>query len=333
MPSRKIEQQLEMLNSFRGKTADDATLQVIRKALRDRTNLVVAKAAAIAAQLQARDLVPDLLQAFDRFFQNAAHTDPKCWAKEALCKALRDLGHDESAAFLRGLGHVQMEPVWGTTVDTAATLRGTCALALLQCTDLTREDKLWHVMRALTDREPAVRADAARALGELSGREAALLLRLKARMGDREAAITGQVLEALLDTEGNAGVPFVAEFLTSAEEELREEAALALGASRLPAATAALIEAWTHRGNREVGGAILRGLSASRQESAIEFLCGVIRKGRDDEALAALDALHLHRDSTEICRQIAQAVETRGEQTVREEYLRLFGPKRTSSSA
>src|SRR5689334_16697232 len=112
MPSRKIEQQLELLNSFRGRTADDATLQVIRKALRDRTNLVVSKAAAIAAQLQARDLVPDLLQAFDRFFQNAAHTDPQCWAKEALGKALRDLGHDESAAFLRGLRHVQMEPVW-----------------------------------------------------------------------------------------------------------------------------------------------------------------------------------------------------------------------------
>ena len=143
-------------------------------------------------------------------------------------------------------------------------------------------------------------------------------------MGDREAAITGQVLEALLDSEGNAGVPFVAEFLTSAEEELREEAALALGASRLPAATAALIEAWTHRGNREVGGAILRGLSASRQESAIEFLCGVIRKGRDDEAIAALDALHLHRDSPEICKQIAEAVDSRGERTVREEYLRRF---------
>jgi hypothetical protein len=197
----------------------------------------------------------------------------------------------------------------------------------LQCTDLTREDKLWHVMRALTDRESAVRADAARALGELSGVEAALLLRLKARMGDREPAITGQVLEALLDIEGNAGVPFVAEFLTSAEEELREEAALAMGASRLPAAMAALIDAWTQRGNREMGGAILRGLSASRQGSAIEFLCSLIHKGRNDEALAALDALHLHRDSAEICRQIAQAVDSRGERTVREEYVRRFGPK------
>jgi HEAT repeat protein len=327
MPSRKIEQQLELLNSLRGKAADHTTLEAIRKALRDRVNLVVAKAAAIAAQLQARDVMPDLLRAFDRFFENPAVTDPKCWAKEALCKALRDLGHDESAAFLRGLPHVQMEPVWGTTVDTAATLRGTCALALLQCTDLTREDKLWHVMRALTDRESAVRADAARALGELSGVEAALLLRLKARMGDREPAITGQVLEALLDIEGNAGVPFVAEFLTSAEEELREEAALAMGASRLPAAMAALIDAWTQRGNREMGGAILRGLSASRQGSAIEFLCSLIHKGRNDEALAALDALHLHRDSAEICRQIAQAVDSRGERTVREEYVRRFGPK------
>jgi HEAT repeat protein len=333
MPSRKIEQQLEMLNSLRGSTRSDATLLAIRKALRDRVNLVVAKAAAIAAQVQARDVMPDLLQAFDRFFENAAEADPKCWAKEALCKALRDLGHDESAAFLRGLRHVQMEPVWGATVDTAATLRGTCALALLQCADLTREDKLWHVMRALTDRESAVRADAARGLGELSGVEAALLLRLKARMGDREPAITGQVMEALLDIEGDAGVPFVLEFLASTEEELREEAALALGVSRLPAAIAALIESWTHRHKREAGSAILRGLSASREESAMEFLFGVIRNGCDDEALAALWALELHRDSAEICRHIAEALDLRGDHKLKEEYLQRFRPKQTSSSA
>jgi HEAT repeat protein len=333
MPSRKIEQQLEILNSVRDSTRSDATLLAIRKVLRNRVNLVVAKAAAIAAHLQARAVVPDLLQAFDRFCENAAETDPKCWAKEALCKALRDLGHDESAAFLRGLRHVQMEPIWGTTVDTAATLRGTCALALLQCTDLTREDKLWHVMRALTDRESTVRTDAARALGELSGVEAALLLRLKARMGDREPAVTGQVLEAVLDVEGNAGVPFVAEFLTSAEEELREEAALALGASRLPAAMTALIEAWTHRGNRDGREAILRGLSASRQESALNFLLDIIRQGSEREALAALDALQLHRDSVEISKQVAEAVASRRDENLQKEYLQTFRPKQSSSSA
>ena len=34
---------------------------------------------------------------------------------------------------MRGLRHIQMEPVWGGQADSAATLRGTCALALIDC--------------------------------------------------------------------------------------------------------------------------------------------------------------------------------------------------------
>ena len=40
-------------------------------------------------------------------------TDPQCWAKNAIVKALKDLNHDDPAVFLRGIEHVQMEPVWG----------------------------------------------------------------------------------------------------------------------------------------------------------------------------------------------------------------------------
>ncbi len=327
MPSRKIEQQLDALKSLRGTAVTEATLAALKKALSDRVNLVIAKAAALTAELQLQALVPDLLNAFERLFEDAAKADPQCWGKNALSKALKDLGYDESAAFLRGLQHVQMEPVWGKEVDTAGTLRAICVLALLQCADLTRQDKLWHLMRALTDAEANVRADAARALQELDGMEAALLLRLKARMGDREASVTGQVLESLLGIEREDAVSFVTEFLASRDEELREEAALSLGASRLPAAIAALIEQWRRNHASETSQALLRGISASRQQIAIDFLLDLVRNAGEHEALAALQVLELHRESAEIRKQIEVAVEKRGESGIRNAFRQRFPAK------
>lgn len=283
----------------------------LRKALTHRVNLVAAKAASTATLLAARVLIPDLEAAFDRLLPKGAESDPQCWAKNALAKALKELEFDESPIFLRGLQHKQLEAVWGSFVDTAGTLRSICVLALLQCSDLTRDDKLWHQMRALTDAEPVVRLEAARALEEMEGREAALLLRLKARMGDKEASVTGQVMASLLNVERDGAVPFVAEFLEMGkdrlQQEAREEAALALGGSRQPAAVEALIEHW-QRSKGVQGDGILRGISVSRQEAALEFLTKLVRQACEAEALAALDALCLHQGSSEIRASVAEAV-------------------------
>lgn len=323
MPSRKIEEQLETLKSLRGFPANAQTISALRKALSDRVNIVIAKAATIVAELQLKVLIPDLLTAFDRLFTEPVKADPQCWGKNAAAAALKDLGHDKSSAFLRGARHVQMEPVWGDEVDTAGTLRATCALALVQCADLTREDKLWHEMRALTDTEPTVRADAARALEQLDGVEAALLLRLKARMQDAPA-VMGQVLESLLAIEGESAVPFVAEFLGARDPEIRDEAALSLGASRLSGAIVALMNAWKRSRSLEAGEVILRSLSASRQESALEFLLEMVRIGREHEALAALQALELQRDSQEIRKRIGEAIQNRTEHAIAERFRRSF---------
>jgi len=314
MAGRKIEQELEVLNALRAHAVTETTERELRKALSDRVNVIVAKAAAISTELELRPLIPDLVKNFERLFEKATKTDPQCWGKNAISKALKDFDFDESASFVRGLYWVQMEPVWGAEVDTAGTLRGTCALALLQCRDLTRDEKLWHLMRALTDSAANVRADAARALADLGGREAALLLRLKAQMGDGEASVTGEALESLLQVEGEAAVAFVIGFLDAPNTEVREEAALSLGASRLPAAVAALIARWKgHGGRREGGDSLLRGISASRQEAAIAFLLDLIRMGGEQEALAALEALKVHRDSREIVERIRTVVEGRGD--------------------
>ena len=280
----------------------------MRKALHDPVNVVVAKAAALAAEFQLQTLLPDLFAAFDRLFDKPWDTDPQCWGKNAIAKALKDLGHAESAAFLRGLRHVQMEPVWGGEADTAAVLRGTCVLALLQCTDITRQETMLHLIDALTEGDPGVRRDAALAMEQMAGHEAVWLLRLKARLGDKPE-VTGQVFESLLRLDGKSSIEFVAGFLDAAEEQVAEEAALALGASRLPQALETLKIAWKKSGNGPLGPVLLRAVSASRLDEAFEFLLKIVREGRQSDAQDALRALEIHRDSLPSSNDIRRRVE------------------------
>jgi hypothetical protein len=316
MPSRKIEQQLETLAQLRKQGASPETAAAVRKALFDPVNVVAAKAATVADELKLNSLLPELVKAFERLFDKAC--DPQCWGKNAVAKALKNLGHTESAQFLRGMYHVQMEPVWGGQEDTATVLRSTCALALVQCADITREQILRHLVNAFTDRIATVREDVARAIEQMEGEEAILLLRLKARIGDKEPRVTGQVLESLLRLERAPAVPFVAEFLRS-DEATAEEAALALGVSRPAAALAALIDAWKSMPgfSRAV---LLRAISASRQDAAIEFLLDIVRNGQEREAVAALTALEFHRESAEIREGVASAVAGRKEFLIQERF-------------
>ena len=291
MANRRIEEQLDALSRLRGAAPAEA-VPALRNALADRVNLVAAKAANIAADLPVPEVLPDLLRAFDRLFEDPVKRDPQCWGKNAIAQALKDLGHRESPAFLRGAVHIQMEPVWGGQEDTAGSLRGICLLALPACPDMPREQVLRHTVNALTEPAPTVRADAARALAEMQGDDCALLLRLKARSGDTEPAVTGQVLESLLALERRNALPFVRQFL-AATDAVAEEAALALGGSRQSDAVDVLLEVWPEARGMEYRQALLRALSISRHDRAIEFLKGLVADGRPQDAADARAALEL----------------------------------------
>jgi hypothetical protein len=289
--NRRIEEQLETLSRLRG-ASPAASAPALRTALADRINLIAAKAANVAAELPAPELIPDLLRAFDRLFEDPVKRDPQCWGKNAIARALKELGHRESLPFLRGAVHIQMEPVWGRHEDSAGPLRGICLLALPACADLAREQVLRHMVNALTEASPTVRADAARALAEMQGDESALLLRLKARAGDLETAVTGQVLESLLAIERRAAIPFVRQFLAGGDQ-VAEEAALALGGSRQSDAVDVLLESWPTARGLEYRQALLRALSISRHERAIDFLKHLAVEGRPQDAADARAALAL----------------------------------------
>jgi HEAT repeat protein len=303
----RVEQQLEHLRALRVMGPTDEATAALRKALRDRVNVVVAKAAAISVEFQLQTLMPDLLHAFERLFDKPVENDPQCWGKNAVAKALKDLGHAESAVFLRGMRHIQMEPVWGGQADTANVLRGTCAMALVQCSDITRDETFLHLIDAVTEGDPTVRGDAALALEQMAGREAVWILRLKSRVVDRPE-ITGQVFESLLRLDPGSSVLFVARFFEDKNEEVAEEAALALGASRLPQALETLKEAWKKSKNTAIGPVLLRAISASRLDDAFEFMLAIVREGRQSEREDALRALEIHRDSEDIRRRVEEAL-------------------------
>jgi HEAT repeat protein len=213
------------------------------------------------------------------------------------------MDYEETAPFLRASTYVQMEPVWGGSEDSAGPLRACAVLALVQCTDLTRGEILRHLVDALADESDTVRVEAARAIEQMNGEEAALLLRVKAHAGDTRSAVIGQVFDSILALERDRAVDFVAQFLESANEEVRDEAALSLGASRLSGAVRILIDAW--QGSQD--SLFLRALSSSRDETALTFLLGLVREGITRDAAAALEALKIHADSPEIQTRVDQA--------------------------
>src|SRR5438552_3364270 len=74
---RKLEERLEQLKRLRSASPDESVAVALRKALQDRSNLLVAEAAKIAGDNHLASLIPDLLAAFDRLFADPAN-DPKC---------------------------------------------------------------------------------------------------------------------------------------------------------------------------------------------------------------------------------------------------------------
>src|ERR1035437_6022911 len=214
-----------------GAAADAAVVEDLRKALAHRNNFLVSKAARMVADAELFALLPDALTAFDRFFIDAAKSDPQCWAKNALVKTLVKLEHRQKEAYLRGLRHHQMEGAWGGASDTAGALRGTCTHALVDCPGISDADLLTILLEPLVDIDKTVRMEAARAIGQVGGVSAALVLRLRALLGKDEPEVIGATYSALLVVEGERAIALVAAALKEGDD-LAAEAAFALAEMR-----------------------------------------------------------------------------------------------------
>jgi hypothetical protein len=302
---RKFEEQLAALDALRQRPPE-AAIEPLRKALAHRNNFVVAKAADLVRQFELTQLTPELLTAFDGFMlcsdkEDPAKTDSQCWAKKALSRTLAAFEHQDAEVFLRGMRHIQLEPVWGGSSDTAGTLRATCALALVQCRNLAEADLLTHLIELLGDKDKSVRAEVARAIEQVGSHSAALLLRLRAILDfnlksrkpgqppEEEPEVLGACYSGVLRIEGVSAIPWVSRFLASGDDS-GAEAALAIAGTHSAQGFEALRDRFAEESDPWFCSVLLSAIALTRQDAALEFLLDQVRS-ESLQAEAGIEAI------------------------------------------
>jgi hypothetical protein len=270
---RPLEETLAALRRVREAPESEASRAELRRALRSEGSHAAARAAALVGELELAALVPELVAAFPRFFDDLPRGDRGCAAKTAIVEALRRLEQDERGLFRRAARHVQMEPVFGGRVDTAVDLRGSAALALAATGGA---DVLVDLADLLADPEPPVRVSAARAVAVHGSAFGVPLLRLKALGGDTEPRVVSECLLSLLrlDLSGQRG--FLAGFLDK-PDPLAEAAAVALGESRAAEALPLLRDWLPQAVRRGLARTVLLAIASLRRDEAVELLLETVR--------------------------------------------------------
>jgi hypothetical protein len=319
-----FDKELAELDAMKGTTLDAAQIEYVRKTLAHRNNFLVSKAAKLAADVELFDLLPDVLSAFDRFYTDPVKTDPQCWAKNALAKALVKLQHRSKDAYLRGMRHHQPEPVWGGQSDTAGALRGTCTHALVDCPGISDADLLTALLDPMVDPDKTVRVEAARAIAQVGGTSAALILRLRALLGKDEPEVMGACYSALLSLEGAQAIPLVAAAMKEGDD-LAAEAAFALADLRTLEALAALDVRLRAGADAWFASVLLSAIGLTRLPEAMDLLIVFIANDAR-EAPSAIEAFGRIAPPLELRDRIEAAIENAGSPRLRHAFREHLPP-------
>jgi HEAT repeat protein len=293
---------------MRGQELNAEQKTEMRKRIGDRSNLVVAAAAALAAENGLHDLFGELVVAFDRFMTNPLKDDKLCRAKIAIVEALDRMEHPDTGVFLKAAAHVQLEPVWGGTEDSAPPLRSAALVALARADGV---GSLPLLVDAMADPARDVRIASAVALGAVGSEAAGLVLRLKARLGDDDPDVFSECLGGLLELDAGENLPLVAEYLDPASPVACEAAAMALGKSRLAEAFEPLADCWRRAHSGELKQHLLLALALLRRPAALDFLVELVANGEEPDAVSAISALSIYKDDLRLRERIETILEGR----------------------
>jgi hypothetical protein len=308
-----IEQALEKLAALKSVPADPAVLDQFRAFLRNRSNLVIAKAAKIAGERRLAELLPDLVAAFHKLMSDPARLDKRCEALTEIVTALYALDYSESDIYLKGIRHVQMDGSYGPPIDSAAQLRGLSAQGLVR----TRfPDALAEAVALLVDPGPPARVGAVRALASTGGEAGALALRLKVLTGDRVPDVLAECFSGLLAAPSESTVTFVSTYVDDEDPAIAEAAILALGAARSAKAIVALEDKWQRTRRGALKKVLLFALATSRSEDALQFLLGLLETDSVSGAAEILSALASQRPTQSIRDSIHLALTRRNDPTL-----------------
>ncbi len=306
MPKQdKGDSQLRALGKLHGRALTRVEWDLVKKSLANKFNMVSARAAKIIAENGETSLVPELEALFERAMHNPVKSDPGCLSKMAVIEALDRMECDLSHVYFTAMSHIQMEPVWGTTEDTAGQLRGMAFSALAS---MGHPETLFRGLPLLFDPESETRQIAVAAFGITATREAELILRGKVLAGDGEPRVIAECFSALLKLDGDRSLAFVADYLNDDNLEVASGAALALGDSRLPSAFSPLSKTFQSTRNSSIRNAILTGIGLLRNEDAIHFLISQIGLGPFSEDETLLNALSVYKANATVRSQIHAAI-------------------------
>jgi hypothetical protein len=305
---RSLNDKLEQVWRLRDQSPSAEGTALLRSTLKDRSSFLVAEAAAIIGTQALTELGDDLAAAFDRFMLDPEETDKGCRALIAITDTLNRLDYQQPEVFLRGVRHVQK--IWCTPPeDHAAPLRAHAAMGLAR---IEYPGVIYLLADLLLDEEAAARAGAAQALAATGKNSVIPLLRFKVRLGDRDSAVIGDCFAGLIALDPDESIPFVAENLNGHRVEVQQEAALALGESRNPAALEHLRKRWTEGSHDAIQEALLLAVAMLRVPAAIDFLLEILAGGDRSAAPAALAALAIHRHNPDVRKRTAAAIEGKG---------------------
>lgn len=275
--SNPISAGLKRLDAIQDNPASPEGEKALLTALAKGQGLVVEKAARLIAQVACgpeigdgggefireeildetwvNAFTPELVQAFERLRANPGK-DIGAVGKLAVLRALNRMGYHEPEPFASGAVCQQFEPQMGGLVDRAAPVRAEGIMGMVR---LRHPDRFRIMTDLLWDDCQDARLGAVRAASYENSEIAEMILRCKAHGGDKGddfpapppdhdggAAVLGEIFSVLLAMRGDDNVPFVVRFFhdESHTPYVREQAAMALGESRLSSALGALKEAW-----------------------------------------------------------------------------------------
>ena len=250
----------------------------------------------------------DLVGAFERLLVQPLRSDPGCAGKAAIANALYRIGAAEIGVYLKGIRHVQLEPVWGGKADTATRLRGTCGLALVR---VHYPDYLVELGDLLADREAPVRKMAAQALAYSENPAAVPLLRLKALIGDDDPQVrVGMSAGVAGDRAGPRRSTLAAGFLDRRGTGARRSGG---AGARWLAASRRRWRFSRHGGNGRSTSTLRRSallaIAMLKHDEAIQYLLAHVADSAPLHAREAIRALAVYRHDPRLRAQVEAALE------------------------
>jgi HEAT repeat protein len=295
-----LKKALAEVHDVRAAPSTPEARNALTRALASPSSFVVEAAARVVAEHELGDHTSELREAFARF-ADEREKDPGCKAKTSVVEALVRLRVDADDVYLRAI-HLRPRPV-----DTAVALRAGAAAGLAQGGN---PGAAVEIAELLADAEWPARAGAARALALCGQAAAEPLLRYKVRTGDPEPQVLGECLRALLAVNPDA-LPFVAKLLHEEDAALAEQAALAIGESRLEAAFEALSGFVAAEPLRERRNVALVAIALLRRDVALDYLIGHVAGSDVATAKAAVEALAIYRHDSRVRERVIAAARER----------------------